>query len=47
MAAGVSSAFTVATISAGIVLVLVTLAIQSRPAVRPAAPVQHEVEPAA
>jgi EmrB/QacA subfamily drug resistance transporter len=47
MAAGVSSAFVVATISAAIVLVLVTVAIRSKPAVRPAAPVQHEVEPAA
>src|SRR6185437_7886783 len=37
MAAGVSSAFTVATISAAIVLVLVTLAIRSKPAPRPAA----------
>jgi EmrB/QacA subfamily drug resistance transporter len=47
MAAGVSSAFTVAAISAAIVLALVTLAIRSKPAARPATPIRQEVEPAA
>jgi EmrB/QacA subfamily drug resistance transporter len=47
MAAGVSSAFVAATISAAVVLVLVTFAIRSKPVVRPAAPVEKEPEPAA
>lgn len=47
MAAGVSSSFLVATISSALVLVMVTVFIRSKPEVRPAAPVQHEPEPAA